>query len=497
MCANGRASPRIVFPLLFLLACGGEDSPVTPTSPPPPPPPPEEPNEAPAAAFAMDVDLGTAPLTVSFDASASSDSDGSLVAWEWNFGDGASATGVRVSHSYAEPGLYEPELVVRDDRDGRDSASARVTVSSAAGGGPNAIRGLVWFDRDLNDAIDGDEGGIPGAVVFLDEDGDGAYDNGEPLAVTNDVGNYAFEGLDADRSYRVAQRLDFGWSSVFAGIASPGSGSGGPPRTAAIVNGTDAEIADFPFQVALRTSATQFQFCGGTLVNSRYVLTAAHCVAGTPAVDIEVLIGSADLNSGGERVAVQAVRFHSGFGQTIDYDVALLRLEGSHLRPRVFLQPPDQPAWSTPGDTATAIGWGQIGEGTDGQDTDILQRAPLPIITNDQCDKIAGFLFASITERVICAGAERLGRGVCFGDSGGPLLVPYRHPSSSRESWMEIGISSFLVNRDQCGNIPAAFARVAALYDYIVTVARIEDSLAVEIDWSDGSTARVDFGNFH
>ncbi|MXV94658.1 MAG: trypsin-like serine protease, partial [Gemmatimonadetes bacterium] len=124
-------------------------------------------------------------------------------------------------------------------------------------------------------------------------------------------------------------------------------------------------------------------------------------------------------------------------------------------------------------------------------DTDILQRTTMPLITNDECDKVAGFLFSSITDRVICAGAERLGRGVCFGDSGGPLMVPYE------ESWIQVGITSFAVNRDQCGNIPAAFARVSALYDFIVAVARIEDSLTYEVDWSEGTTARVDFGNFH
>ena len=221
------------------------------------------------------------------------------------------------------------------------------------------------------------------------------------------------------------------------------------------------------------------------------MLTAAHCVFGDAPTDMEVLLGSADLRSGGERVAVQAIRNHPEFGQTIDYDVAILRLEGSHLYPRVYLQHPDQPAYSTPGDTATAIGWGQTGTGSDGQDTYILKRTHLPIVANDECAKVAGFLFGRITDRVICAGAERLGRGICFGDSGGPLMVPYE------ESWMEVGISSFLVNRDECGNIPTAFARVTALYDYIVAAARIEDSLSYEVDWSEGTTVRVDFGNFH
>ena len=487
--ANPAAAP-VVIATLLLLSCGGdEESTVAP--PPPPPPPPQAPNVLPTAAFTVDVDRGQAPLEVSFDASASSDPDGSLVAYEWTFGDGGTASGVRVTHTYEDGGMFEVVLTVRDDRDGEASDEGRVTVASPAGSGPNTIQGTVWFDRDMDEAIDADERTLADFIVFLDLDGDGAYDNGEPLTFSAADGTYEFAGLDAGRSYSVLQILKFGWSSTFAGPSGDASGSL-PPGVAAIVNGEDADIEDFPFQVALRTSSSQFQFCGGTLINSRWVLTAAHCVFGAPASDIEVYAGSADLNSGGEQIQVQAVRSHPEFGQTIDYDVALLRLEGSHLYPRVHLQSPDQPEYSDPGDTATAIGWGQIGEGTDGLDTDILQRTPLPLISNDECDKIAGASFGSITARVICAGAERLGRGVCFGDSGGPLLVPYE------DSWMEVGISSFLVNRDQCGNIPAAFARVSELYDFIVAVARIEDSLAYEVDWSDGTTtARVDFGNFH
>ena len=481
------ASALVVINALVLLSCGGEEESIVA---PPPPPPPQEPNELPTASFTVDVDRGQAPLEVSFDGSASSDPDGNLVAYEWTFGDGGTASGVRVTHTYDGAGVFEVELTVRDDREGEASAEGRVTVASPAGSGPNTIQGTVWFDRNLDEAVDQDERTLEGFTVFLDLDGDGAYDNGEPLTFAVADGTYEFAGLDAGRSYAVSQILKFGWTSTFAGPSATPSGAL-PPGVAAIVNGEDADIEDFPFQVALRGSESRFQFCGGTLINSRYVLTAAHCVFGAPADAIEVYAGSADLDFGGEYIKVQAVRSHPEFGQTIDYDVALLRLEGSHLYPRVYLQRPDQPSYSAAGDTATAIGWGQIGEGTDGLDADILQRTTMPLITNDECDKIAGFFFSSITDRVICAGAERLGRGVCFGDSGGPLMAPYE------ESWIQVGITSFAVNRDQCGNIPAAFARVTALYDFIVAVARIEDSLTYEVDWSDGTTARVDFGNFH
>ena len=243
--------------------------------------------------------------------------------------------------------MYQVDLTVKDNRDGEATARDSVVVSSPAGSGPNIIQGTVWFDRNMDEAMDPDERTLEGFVVFLDDDADGSYDNGEAFTFSSADGTYEFAGLDADRSYSVSQILNFGWTSTYAGPSATPSGGPSPP-IAAIVNGEDADIEVFPFQVALRTTATQFQFCGGTLLNSRYVLTAAHCVFGTPADEIEVLIGSADLNSGGERVNVQAVRSHPEFGATIDYDIAILRLEGSHLYPRVYVQAPDQPAIPLP-----------------------------------------------------------------------------------------------------------------------------------------------------
>ena len=275
----GPARASVMIAALLLLACGADEE--SPVAPPPPPPPPEEPNELPTAAFAVDVDRGRAPLEVSFDASASSDPDGNLVSYEWTFGDGGTATGVRVAHTYNGAGIFEVELTVRDDRDGEASADDAVTVASPAGSGPNMIHGTVWLDRDQDEAMDEDERTLGGFTVFLDLDGDGAYDNGEPLALTGADGSYEFAGLDAGRSYSVSQVLRFGWSSTFAGPSGAPAG-GPPPGTAAIVNGKDADIEDFPFQVALRYRNTVGQFCGGTFVNSRYVLTAAHCVFGAP-----------------------------------------------------------------------------------------------------------------------------------------------------------------------------------------------------------------------
>ncbi|NNL31195.1 MAG: trypsin-like serine protease, partial [Gemmatimonadetes bacterium] len=78
-------------------------------------------------------------------------------------------------------------------------------------------------------------------------------------------------------------------------------------------------------------------------------------------------------------------------------------------------------------------------------------------------------------------------QSVCNGDSGGPLLVPFGN------RWKEVGIVSFGANI--CFQ-PTAFARVAALVDYVDANVQPERSGAVVVDWSGGPQVVVDFGNF-
>ena len=44
-----------------------------------------------------------------------------------------------------------------------------------------------------------------------------------------------------------------------------------------IVNGNDAEDNEWPWIAALMNNGRQF--CGGSLIDDKHILTAAHCVA--------------------------------------------------------------------------------------------------------------------------------------------------------------------------------------------------------------------------
>ena len=450
-------------------------------------PPPTQPpggNVAPQARFTLSGDAGTVPHTVTVDGSGSTD-DGTVVAWDWTFGDGGTASGTTAQHEYADVGWFRVTLTVTDDRGATATASDSVVVDPASAGGANTLSGTVWWDRNADGVRDPGEPGIPGHMVFLDQNGSGEREAGEAADVTDGNGEYRFPGLHDTVTYRVAQRMTVGWTNTAPGVAG-GSASARFAAARQVVGGTEAGADAYPFQVALLAAAVaapeDAQFCGGTLVQGSWVMTAAHCVEGLAPEDVDVLVGTHDLRSGGTRVGVRRIRIFPEFGadQAIDNDIALMEIDGFFLLPRIWPQDPDRLSHSEPGTQATVIGFGRTHATAPG--SDVLLEAPVPIISNLQCNAVYG----TITDAMICGGPE-LNTDACNGDSGGPLMV------ADGPAWIQVGIVSFGF---RCAAQPGVYARVTALEHYIRQVVPPEPSGDVVVDWSGGPAAVVDFGNF-
>ena len=100
-------------------------------------------NAAPIADAGPD-QVGDPGQQLVFDASRSIDPDGRIARYEWDMGDGTRATGPRVSHAFARPGLYSVALTVQDET-GHDAAVdfdevlVRINALPVADAGPDRL----------------------------------------------------------------------------------------------------------------------------------------------------------------------------------------------------------------------------------------------------------------------------------------------------------------------------------------------------------------------
>lgn len=196
-----------------------------------------------------------------------------------------------------------------------------------------------------------------------------------------------------------------------------------PTAASAVVRGANVPAGDAPYAVALLAGASssaedwQRVFCGGSLLDDRTVLTAAHCAIPVPNGGAEVLVGRTNLlDSGGQRVRVLSVATHPGFdATTFRNDVALLRLASPVRGTPVTLG-----ADPAPGTSATVLGWGALAEGQRTQ-TAWLQAGSVPVLDDAACVAALAPGFDPATQ--LCAGAPGASADACQGDSGGPLVA--------------------------------------------------------------------------
>lgn len=98
--------------------------------------------------------------------------------------------------------------------------------------------------------------------------------------------------------------------------------------TGRIVNGEDASIGQFPHQVSLRIKTNNRHFCGGTIINSRWILTAAHCSFLPAEVKAVGFVGTVTLKRGGKRHLFSKMVVHPGYNngsENMRNDIALWR----------------------------------------------------------------------------------------------------------------------------------------------------------------------------
>ena len=216
-----------------------------------------------------------------------------------------------------------------------------------------------------------------------------------------------------------------------------------------IVGGKTA-TAPIPWQVAIRScnKGKCTVGCGGTVLDSRTILTAAHCKA--KAGKWVAMVGQVNKDKG-KRIKISKVINHNYTSTTEDNDIAIVKLAtpltfGKNIQPICLPSATFNPSV---GATCFTSGWGNLKE--NGKAPTKLQYVGVPIVSSESCNATYS---QTLTANYVCAGFAAGGKDSCQGDSGGPLVC------------MEKGkpvITGVVSSGDGCARpkVPGVYTKVA------------------------------------
>ncbi|XP_058973764.2 transmembrane protease serine 6 isoform X1 [Pocillopora verrucosa] len=258
---------------------------------------------------------------------------------------------------------------------------------------------------------------------------------------------------------------------------------GSPKQLSRIVGGQVASNRDWPWQVGLQTLTDDFIFCGGSLLNREWVLTAAHCIyrnnpsrkgCVAPNPGLRIIIGEFDVdNIEGHEVKknIAQICMHPSYDHSIfDYDIALLRLSTPLPGYNETMSPICLPTASSnfpPGTNCSVTGWGRTHQS--GWTSNKLRVARVPIIEHARCkQQYLESTGDTVTDRMICAGYEQGKIDSCKGDSGGPFVC------LERGRYVLVGATSWGVGCAQAGR-PGVYTDIKDFLPWIQGVISPEE----------------------
>jgi PKD repeat protein len=181
-------------------------------------------NQSPAAVMSALPTSGLAPLNVAFDGGGSSDADGSIVSYAWNFGDGATASGITTSHSYATAGSYVARLTVTDNLGATNSTTTTIQVTANLPSAPSNLTATAISRSQINLSWSDNAGNETGFKI--ERCAGATCSNFAQIATVGaNLKNYSNTGLKRNTSYRYRVRAynssgDSAYSNI-AGAKTP------------------------------------------------------------------------------------------------------------------------------------------------------------------------------------------------------------------------------------------------------------------------------------
>uniref|UniRef100_A0A2M4CLN7 CLIP domain-containing serine protease n=1 Tax=Anopheles darlingi TaxID=43151 RepID=A0A2M4CLN7_ANODA len=255
--------------------------------------------------------------------------------------------------------------------------------------------------------------------------------------------------------------------------------------------GNETDPFDYPWMVALRYSKNGLlkDGCGGSLINSRYVLTAAHCVQPRDGWMLsKVRLGEQDRSkpidcivySNGEKscadppidVEIESTVLYPQYNSLVLlHDIALIRMVhevsfSDSIQPICLPVRQDVRNLLLPRYIVT--GWGMTANKSS---SNVLLQAVVEPVPIPECQRTIaehGFFVDLSEDYHMCAGGkDRV--DACRGDSGGPLAFYVRNVGAR---FVQYGIVSAGINACGKASVPGIYTRVSSYMDWIMASIR-------------------------
>ncbi|XP_067872851.1 trypsin I-P1-like [Heterodontus francisci] len=189
-----------------------------------------------------------------------------------------------------------------------------------------------------------------------------------------------------------------------------------------IIGGSEVSPHSIPYQASLQIRSVHY--CSGTLINPRWILSAAHCMK--PPVLITVILGEHSLSKsdGNEKFykVARLIIYPLYNPVTFRHDIMLLKINRPATQ-NAYISPVAIPATAkmVPENTlCTVSGWGVTAVFSYSL-SDVLMAVEVPIISRYKCNRPSSY-GGRVHPFMICAGYRTGGKDSCQGDSGGPLI---------------------------------------------------------------------------